>query len=211
MTHTDPGHRPGGSEPRDPYASHPGDHHYSAEELHNADVAHEPTDVNVRKILMFALGLATVAAVVHVIVWVVFIGLERQAAKSDPPISPLAVPAAQMPRTTTGSPYFGAASGTKLLTNEPSLLQEERKKEADALKGIGDAKKAVMGQLPVRAGGPVDERLGTHLPASGESSGGRTIVLKTAPAPGTPVTPAQQPPGGQAPSGTHKGQGRGST
>ena len=38
----------------------PGHHHYSAEELHNEDVAHEESDVNVRTILLFAAGLAVV-------------------------------------------------------------------------------------------------------------------------------------------------------
>jgi hypothetical protein len=163
----------------DPHAKHPGDHHYSPDELHNADVAHEHTDVDVRTILMYAAGLAAVVLVVHVIILGVFHVLEGQAANNDPQLSPLSVPAGQLPPE------------PRLLTNEYQQLEKERAKEADALKGMAEAKKNAIGQLPARAGAPVDERLGTTLPARGESSGGRTITGHPAPAaPATPPAPA---------------------
>ena len=38
----------------------------------NPDVHHETTDVNVRAVLLFGAGLFVVAAVIHVLIWVLF-------------------------------------------------------------------------------------------------------------------------------------------
>jgi hypothetical protein len=144
---------------------HHDDHLYS-DAQHNEDVAHEHSDVNVRALLIFCLGLVVVAAVVHVAMWGLFTVFERQAAANDPVQSPLARPAGQLPPE------------PRLLTNEPQNLQRFRASLAEGLKGIEAAKKQLLQQgLPVRADAPTDAWLGLHSPAWGESSSGRAIPL----------------------------------
>jgi hypothetical protein len=171
------------------------DSHAPDDPLHNEGVDHEQSDVNVRAILTFAAGLAMVGVVVHVAMWLLFGLFERQAAANDPPVSPLAVPAAEMPRRTTGSPTFGNAPGPQLLTNEYMALEKHRATEAARLAGYGwvdqkegvahipidEAKKLLLQRgVPARGGPPVPPTLGTSLPAYGESSGGRTIIAPPA-------------------------------
>ena len=200
-----------------------GRHHHDPAELHNEDVAHEHTDVNIRAILMFAVGLAIVALVVHVLMAVMFGWLERQAARQDPVASPMAERAPDMPRNTTESAYFGhARGGAQLLTNEPMALQKLIAEENKRLQGYGwiegktgvaymplaEAKKLILERgVPVRAGDPVEPTVGTRAAAMGEASGGRAIQTgrKAADAPaGTtpPAQPPQQPPA--APHGAHQ-------
>jgi hypothetical protein len=172
MTPTDPSHR------RD-------DHLYSDADTHNQDVAHEHSDVNVRALLIFCIGLAVVAAIVHVAVYGLFVVFERQAAASDPVVSPLARPAGELP------------PAPRLLTDEPQNLQRFKASQAEAMKGIDAAKKRLLEQgLPVRPNAPTDAWLGQHSQAWGGSSSGRAIPLATgAPgaAPPPAAAPAQQP------------------
>jgi hypothetical protein len=157
--------------------------------LHNPDVAHEQSDVNVRALLAFAVGLAVVTAVIFVLMAWLFNFLERRAAASDPAISPLAQPATQMPTRTTGSPYFGDAPRPRLLIGEPAALRNQREIEDERLQTYGwvdeksgiaripitEAEKLILQWgLPARAHG-VDPSLGTHRAAYGGPSGGRTI------------------------------------
>lgn len=142
------------------------EHLYGGAELHNEDVAHEHSDINVRAVLMFALGMAVIAAVIHVAMWGLFVVFEGQAAANDPVMSPLARPTGQLP------------SEPRLLTDEPQNLQRFRAQQQEALKGIDDAKKRLLEQgLPVRADAPADPWMGTSSPARGESSSGRAIPL----------------------------------
>jgi hypothetical protein len=139
----------------------------------------------------------------------------KQAAANDPRVSPLAIPATQMPKTTTGSPYFGAAPQPQLLTNEPAALRQLRRSEDQQLYGYGwvdektgvarmpidEAKKRILERgLPARAAG-VDPRLGTHAPAYGDSSSGRTI---TTPLP-APTEPVKAQPQERKTPAAHKG------
>jgi hypothetical protein len=146
--------------------------------LHNPGVAHEHDDVNVRALVTFAVGLAVVTAAVAALMYGMFLGLERLAQDRDPELSPLAIPAGQMPPE------------PRLLTNEPAELQRFRDREAQALAGgpdeqtettrmsIEDAMRQVAAEgLPTRAE-PVDARAGTRAPSRGESSGGRTVGRK---------------------------------
>ena len=64
---------------------------------HNPDVAHEHSDVNVRAILWFCVGLIVVAAVIHVAMWGLFELFETRTAAADPAPAPLAAPAGQLP------------------------------------------------------------------------------------------------------------------
>ena len=182
----------------------PGHHHYSAEELHNEDVAHEESDVNVRTILLFAAGLAVVTMFAAALMYGLFIVFERQAEARDRVPSPLAVPQTDMPRTTTASPTFGAAPQPQLLTNEPSYLEMQRRTESERLHGYGwidqqaglaripidEAKKRPLERgLPARAAA-ADAQLGTHVQAYGEANGGRTIPREAA---ASPVPAAETP------------------
>lgn len=166
------------------HGRHHDDHHlYDQAELHNEDVAHEHSDVNVRAILGSALAIFAVVGVCALIVWGLFNFLESQAAGNDPVMSPLAQPAGQLPPE------------PRLLTDEPRILQQFRDSVAERLKGIDEGKKQFLQQgLPVRADAPVDPWMGTHSPARGESSGGRAIPIRPGQGGETPaavpVTPA---------------------
>ncbi|HJR59764.1 MAG TPA: hypothetical protein VJ813_10210 [Vicinamibacterales bacterium] len=143
------------------------DDHLYDDALHNEDVAHEHSDVNVRALIGFALGLATVVAVCALAMSGLFVLFERRAAANDPVVSPLATPVGQLPPE------------PRLLISEPEDLQRFRAGQAKALTGIEDAKKRLLDQgLPVRADAPADAWMGTHAAARGESSGGRAIPLK---------------------------------
>jgi hypothetical protein len=160
-------------------AHHHDDHLYDDEFVHNEDVAHEHTDVNVRQLLIYTAGLVMTCVICAVVVWGLFIVLERQAAANDPQVSPLAVPAGQVPPE------------PRLVTNEPAVLEKQRGLEAatleqygwvDQAKGvaripIAEAKKKLLhdASLPVRADAPSDAWIGTRAAARGESSGGRAI------------------------------------
>lgn len=162
-------------------AHHGDDHLYDDEFVHNEDVAHEHTDVNVRQLLIYTAGLVITCLVCAVIVWGLFIVFERQAAANDPQLSPLAVPAGQLPPV------------PRLVTNEPAALKKQRDMEAATLEQYGwvdqpggvarlpiaEAKKRLLHNgLPVRADAPTDPWIGTHAAARGESSGGRAIPVK---------------------------------
>jgi hypothetical protein len=204
MTHTNP-NPPGRGAPPPHGAGGP---------LHNAEVAHEHSDVNVRTILMYGVGLLVIGVIVHILMWVLFAVFERQAAANDPPTSPLAAPATQMPSSTTASPYFGTAAGPQLLTNEPAVLMKHRAAEQQQLHTGGwvnqaggvaripieEAKKLLVQQgLPVREDGPVAPTLGTRAAAAGEASSGRTVPTGREPAepqqPTQPEEPARKPGG----------------
>ena len=146
---------------------HHDEHLYDQAELHNEDVAHEHSDVNIRAIINLATGLAVITAVIFVAMWGLFRFFERQAAANEPRVSPLARPAGQMPPQ------------PRLLIDEPQNLQRFRDELADRLKGIDDAKRQLLQEgLPVRADAPADPWIGTRSPSRGESSGGRAIPVK---------------------------------
>ena len=174
MTPTNPG-----PHAHDSYHAQHG--HADHDGLYNEDVAHEHSDVNVRSLLMFCLGLAVVVAVAFVAMYGLFIVFERQAVQNDPVLSPLTLPAGEPPPE------------PRLLTDEPANLRQVKTEEQQILQGYGwvdqkagttripidEAKKKLLERgLPVRAGAPLDERMGTSLPTRGESSSGRTITSR---------------------------------
>ena len=173
-----------------------GAHHYTDEEMHNEAVAHEHSDVNVRTLLSFAAALLVLVAISAALMYGLFVVLEKQAEGRDPQVSPFAVAPGQAPQ------------GPRLLTNEPANLRQFRQEEAGKLEGYGwmnqgsgiarvpidQAKKIVVEHgLPVRSEATADDTLGTHAPAYGEASGGRTIPVKHA-APAAPPAGSEQPP-----------------
>lgn len=147
---------------------------------HDENVAHEHGDINFRTVLLAALALATVVGVVMVVVWGVFRVLAHEAAASDPQLSPLAIPAGQLPPE------------PRLQINEPAGLKMLRDAEARTLDEYGwidqksgiahvpiaEAKKLLLERgLPSRAGA-VDPLEGTHASAYGEATGGRSLGRK---------------------------------
>jgi hypothetical protein len=192
MASTDRPSRDGSDDGRLTNNAAPHAHHYSAEELHNEDVAHEHSDVNIRTILAFGGGLAAVVVVCAVLMWGLFRVLEGQAAENDPQVSPLARPAGQPPL------------GPVLLTNEPATLEKLREQELKTLQGYGwvdqpggvahmpiaDAKKLIVQRgLPVRSEGTADAQTGTNVPAMLDASSGRTVAVPNRTT-GTPTPPA---------------------
>lgn len=179
-------------------------HHHSPDEMHNDDVAHEHSDINVSALAWSMVVMFGVVGVTAVLMLLLFNFLEAQAAARDPKLSPLALPAAAMPRSTTESPFFGNAPEPRLMTAEPTYLSDFRLKEQEQLHGSGwvdeaagvahipidRAKQLTLERLPVRPEPVGDDRLGTRRPASGESSSGRTVTGTAAPAP-APAAPAQ--------------------
>ena len=180
--------------------------HHAPEEMHNDDTAHEHSDINIgaltwSMVVMFGTVIFTAG-----LMYVLFNFLERDAKSRDPKLSPLAIPATEMPKSTTSSPFFGSAPEPKLMTGEPAYLKEGRAELQDELHTAGwidekagvtrlpidRAKELVLKDgLPVRPDPVSDSRLGSRAPTLGESSSGRNITAKPATAaPQAPATPA---------------------
>jgi hypothetical protein len=199
--------------PTDDYGTDHGDlhgglrHHEPlyTDALHNEDVAHEHSDVNVRSLLLSAAAMAAVVLFTFGAMWVMFHALEDMAAKRDPVLSPHALPAGQLP----------PAPRIEDNLNEPGMLRKHRAMEAETLNSYGwenqqdgvarlpiaEAKKLLLQRgLPYRADGPTDAWLGTRStgPARGESSSGRRIPTAPGaeaetPAPAAPATTPHAP------------------
>jgi hypothetical protein len=59
--------------------------------IQNPDVTHEESDVNIRAILQFVVGLLIFAAVVHVLMWYMLKFFERRQEKRTPAPAPMAL------------------------------------------------------------------------------------------------------------------------
>jgi hypothetical protein len=172
----------------------------SDDALHNDDTAHEESDINIRAVMTATAVIAVVCLVTAGLMYGLFGFLESQATARDPRLSPLAVPAVKMPPNTLGSPAFGDAPDPKLLTDEPQYLSGVRGEWQKELHSYGwidqqagvaripiDRAKDLLverGSVAVRAEPVEDARLGTHAPAYGEASSGRTITAPVAAATG---------------------------
>lgn len=194
--------------PTDPHRTYSDGVHDAADHdrLHNDEVAHEHSDINIRTVLVSAIVLAAVVGVACLAMYGAFRVLEHQAAANDPVLSPLAIPSGQLPPE------------PRLQTNEYAGLKKWRDTEAATLENYGwvdqqtgvahmpidEAKKLLLQRgIPSRAGG-ADPLEGTHAPAYGEANGGRYIVAPLPP----PGAPAKDAPAPQQPSdtpGEHKG------
>ncbi|MEP6918815.1 MAG: hypothetical protein ABJC89_24460 [Acidobacteriota bacterium] len=152
--------------------------HHALDDEHNDGVEHEHSDVNIRAILSFAVGLFVTVAVCAVIIKVMFVVMLRQADQRDPVLSPLARPAGQSPPDPV------------LVTDEPAALAKFRAQEAKTLESYGwvdqaggvarvpiaEAKKLLLQHgLPARTEAAPNPLEGTHAYAMGEASGGKTI------------------------------------
>ncbi len=183
-------------------------HHHAPEEMQNDDTSYEHVDINISALIWSAVVLAVVVGGTAILMLLLFNFLESEAQARDPKLSPLAMPATAMSPTTTASPFFGSAPGPKLMTGEPSRLEEVRGLEQQELRGYGwvdekagvvripidEAKKLTLERgLGVRPDPLTDPRLGTRTPASGESSSGRNITRAPAPAAAAAPAPAAAP------------------
>ncbi len=128
---------------------------------HDGTVAHEHSDVNVRAIAAFVIGLFIVIFVAAAVVWVLMKVLEQKAVSADPAVSPLAVPSGTLPPE------------PRLLTNEPAALQQLRNEEDAALKDIERAKHEVVGTLPARADGKAPGESAARAASRMDTSSGR--------------------------------------
>ena len=70
--------------------------HADHDGLYNEDVAHEDTDVNIRTLVIFCLGLVAVVAVASFAMGGLFRLFEDRAGQNDPPISPSCPPLGRM-------------------------------------------------------------------------------------------------------------------
>jgi hypothetical protein len=193
------------------------DPHVPGDLLHNVDVDHEHADVNIRGVIGSAIAMFVVVVVAQVAMWALFAVFERQAAASDPAVSPLAAPPVTMPKSQAEATVFSPETvpAPQLLANEPRALQQQHDMEQKVLHGYGwvnqgagvaripidQAMKLIVERgLPVREGEEVSPTLGTRLPARGESSGGRGITMGAPEA--QPEAPAKPPEGshGQEPA-----------
>jgi hypothetical protein len=177
--------------------------------MHNDDVAHEHTDINIRAVIMATVVVAVVCVITAALMFLLFQFFESQAVARDPKLSPLALPATKMPPTTIESATFGGAPDPKLLTNEPQNLQQLQQRAQEQLTASGwidekagvaripidHAKKLVAERgLPVRPDPIADPLVGTRLPTRGESSSGRVITRPPSTEPAAAPAPAATQP-----------------
>jgi hypothetical protein len=149
---------------------------HAQDNLHNPEVHHEHSDINVRAILWFVIVLATTAAVVHVAMYGLFKVFDRMEAANDPSI-PL------------GRPIAVAPPDPRLQTTPWQDLKAFRATEDQALHSYGwvgrnagvvslpidRAKELLLERgLPTRSGAG-DPTEGTHVASTGESNSGRMI------------------------------------
>jgi hypothetical protein len=128
---------------------------------HDATVAHEHSDVNIRAIAAFVIGLFVLGIVIHLALWGLLGVFQKEAIASDPAVSPLAAPSGTLPPE------------PRLLTNEPAALQQLHNEEDAALKNIDRAKQEVIGTLPAREGGKAPVEGPARAAARMDTSSGR--------------------------------------
>ena len=180
--------------------------------LDDPATAHETSDINVRAIIWFVVVLTVIVLAVDVAMWGLFKVLDHMEVKNDPIVTPLAPPA---------SPAAGQPIGPPGLQTTPWVdLKHFRAEQNAFIHGYGwvDEKTGVARvpiekakELLLKQGLPVRPELadaleGTHVAATGESSGGRSIPAggadRSAPAappsaaPAAPTAPTK-PGGGQ--------------
>lgn len=99
---------------------------------------HEEHDVDIRSIVGFGVGLAVVCLVTAVAMLWLFRYLDRQLVEREAPVSPLAMPAGQLPPE------------PRLLTDEPATLEEYRAEQERKLATYGwvDREKGIV-RIPI--------------------------------------------------------------
>lgn len=180
--------------------------HHPHGPLDNPDTVHEGSDVNVRAIIWFVVVLTAIVLAVDVAMWGMFRVLDHFEKKNDPVVNAFAP---------QGNPVNQGPPGPIPLQTQPwQDLKVFRAGQTAHLHGYGwvdettgvarvpidKAKEMLLKQgIPVRP--ELAETLeGTHVAASGESNGGRTIPAGQ-PDKSSPVAPqAGAPPAPAAPT-----------
>jgi hypothetical protein len=180
--------------------------------LDNPDTIHEQSDINVRAIIWFMVVLTVIVLAIDVAMWGLFRVLDHMERKNDPVVNMFA-PAANPTNQAPPGP-------TPLQTTPWADLKTFRAEQNARLQGYGWADEtAGVARVPIakakemllKQGLPVRPELadtleGTHVAASGESNGGRTIPAgqadkssPVAPPVAAPAAPAAatKPGGGQ--------------
>jgi hypothetical protein len=189
-------------------SSHPHPHG----ELVNENVHHEERDINLRAVITFVVVLTVVSLAIQVAMYGLFVVFGRIETRSEPIVSPVAAPAAKP----------GDFSEPRLQTTPWTDLKQLRASEHAFLHGYGwvdqsagiaripiEKAKALLLQkgLPVRPDAVTDPTAGTHVAATGESSGGRNLVAGTpdksspAAAPSAAAAPVAPQPAPKGPGG----------
>lgn len=105
----------------------------------NAAVAHEESDVNVSAILRYGMGLVAIAIVIHVLLWLLLGVFERQNARRQTQVFPMA---AGDQNRLPPAPRFQE--------NPQQELQELRAKQRALLEGYGwVSKEAGIARIPI--------------------------------------------------------------
>jgi hypothetical protein len=161
-------------------------------DLHNADVHHEESDINVRAIIWFVVVLGGVVLSMNVSMWGMFKVLQHFERKNEPYVTPLARPAGETPP----EPRLQTVPWTDLHTFR---AEQERSLHGygwvDEKLGVAHVPIAKAKEMLLQKGIPVrpelaEESAGTHLAATGESNGGRTIPAGGADKSSTPAAGA---------------------
>ncbi len=191
-----------------PHAGHP------QGPLDNPDVQHETGDINISAIIWFVVILAVVVLSMNASMWAMFRALQHFERTYEPAVSPLAAPAAQV--KDFPAPSLQTTPWTDLKTfRAEQLSHAENYGWVDEKLGIAHVPIAKAKEMLLKKGIPVrpelaEEAEGTHVAATGESNGGRTIpaggpdksgaVAPVSPKPAEPAkaesVPAKKPGGG---------------
>ena len=173
--------------------------------LENPDTIHEHSDINVRAIIWFMVVLTVIVLAVDVAMWGLFRVLNHLERKNDP-VANVFAPAA--------NPANQAAPGPIPLQTTPwadlKVFRAEQEAHlhgygwADETAGVARVPIAKAKEMLLKQGLPVRPELadtleGTHVAASGESNGGRTIPAGQADR-STPPAPAAAPAAPAAPT-----------
>ena len=188
--------------------------HPHDDELHNEGVAHEASDVNVARHPQLRAIVVVTAIVCAVIVWGMFgcWSARRPGATRGSRTWPCHRDRCRRrPRCRNSA----TRAAPQLLTNEPDFLRQQRQAEDTQAARVrlggpegrrragvrSTRRKKLLAErgLPARASA-ADPQLGTHAPAFGEASGGRTIPTGERPAGGAAATPPAAAPVPAAPA-----------
>ena len=120
--------------------------------IKNVDVTHEKSDVNVRAVLIFVGGLVVFAAIIHLLIGLMFKGLDDRAAKLEPKPGPMAMSAQEQrppePRL-QNAPGFGVT-----LENGQRVSLELKEPQAE-MKVLRDQWDQALKRGPVDQSGKV--------------------------------------------------------
>lgn len=177
--------------------------------LENPDTAHETSDISVSGIIWFVAVLSAVVLTINGTMWGMFRVLQHLERKNEPYVTPLARPAGEAPPE------------PRLQTTPWTDLRTFRAEQRSYIEGYGwvDEKLGVA-HIPIAKAKEMllqkgiavrpelaDPSEGTHVAASGESNGGRTIPAGQADRSSAtpPAAPAAAAPGTPGATGAPQG------